>query len=580
MEKRMIDIAIAGLLHDIGKVVQRAQEDPWKPPEGHLLEGQPVHAKWTEYFIQYSVPQAYRPAALQGVYHHQPEKSPAADHSISNLIALADKLSAGERADEAPEGKGSQLPRQLVTIFDRVGTFRGKKDLPHHYLPLAELRLDQKAIFPTPVLDAKATVDAYGTLQKSFEAISRPMIDNPETYLENLQAGMQRYTWCIPSAYYHNLPDVSLYDHSRMTAALAVCMAERAGDEVERLLAAVRATFAEKATPADAELLSQPAAILVGGDISGIQKFLYTLSARKAAQTLRGRSFYLQLLTEAVLRFLLRELGLPGVNVIYSGGGHFYLLAPLSAADRLPDLQRRISEVMLKHHGAGLYFGLGWTKVPFSGFKRGAFPLYWDQMHAELSAIKLHRYQEFGGEFYTRIFEPIAHGGNQEATCAVCGEEKPGTTALFDQDDAEETRVCPQCKSFIDPLGIRLPDAAYVQLTFGQPIPQNATTALDALAEFGMGVQFFDKDCQPLSGLNGLTGAERAVQWALSDVTKWPDSKGIPVARTLHYSVNQVPRETFDDLQEKIKWHSPAGCPAHGCGQPGQPVQGRLWKWQ
>ena len=32
---------------------------------------------------------------------------------------------------------------------------------------------------------------------------------------------MQTYTWCIPSAYYQSVPDVSLYDHSRMTAALA-----------------------------------------------------------------------------------------------------------------------------------------------------------------------------------------------------------------------------------------------------------------------------------------------------------------------------------------------------------------------
>jgi CRISPR-associated protein, Csm1 family len=54
-----------------------------------------------------------------------------------------------------------------------------------------------------------------------------------------------------------------------------------------------------------------------------------------AARTLRGRSFYVQLLTEGVADFILRRLGLPPTNLIYAGGGNFYLLAGVSQQERL-----------------------------------------------------------------------------------------------------------------------------------------------------------------------------------------------------------------------------------------------------
>ncbi len=560
MEQRIADIAIAGLLHDVGKVLQRAQADPWLPPQGHSPEVQTVHAMWTEYFIDHSVYKVHRPAARPGVYHHQPDRSPAADHTISNLVALADKLSAGERADEMPEDTGSQLPRQMVSIFDRVCDYREQQNLTHHYLPLAELSLDSNAIFPGPVMDASAVAAAYSNLVEGLKQVCSQNIDDPETYLENLQAGLQRYTWCVPSAYYHSLPDVSLYDHSRMTAALAVCLAERPGSEVERLLAAVRATFAGKASPQDAELLAQPAALLIGGDISGIQKFLYTLSAKNAAKTLRGRSFYLQLLTEAVMRFVLHELGIPIVNVIYSGGGHFFLLAPLAAAEKLPAVRRKISEMILKHHGASLYFALGWSEVPFNGFKLGEFPRHWDQMHARLSAVKQHRYQEFGSDLYDRVFEPIAHGGNQEDTCSVCGEEKPGTSILKEQGEGEGTRICPLCKSFIESFGKYLPQTVCAAFTFGDPTPRDAKTAADVLAEFGMDVQLFDQNRQRLLPANGtLANPRRVTLWALQDKIQQPDTNGLPAALTLHYTVNQVPQMTFDELQDKANGISRLG---------------------
>ncbi|MBM4425645.1 MAG: hypothetical protein FJ031_00255 [Chloroflexi bacterium] len=63
----------------------------------------------------------------------------------------------------------------------------------------------------------------------------------------------------------------------------------------------------EKRADADARDRYDELRLLIGDDISGIQKFIYTITSKKAAQTLRGRSFYLQLLTEVVMGFVLAD---------------------------------------------------------------------------------------------------------------------------------------------------------------------------------------------------------------------------------------------------------------------------------
>ena len=201
-----------------------------------------------------------------------------------------------------------------------------------------------------------------------------------------------------------------------MTAALAVCMAGMAEGEIDTLVDATRIALQKKK-----ELPDTPVAILIGGDISGIQKFIYTISSKKAAQTLRGRSFYLQLLTEAILRSVLRELGLPYANVIYSGGGHFFLLAPVDAKERLPEIRKMVTQKMLQHHGTSLYFALGSAEVPASGFKAGKFPEYWSKMHADLGRAKQQRYTELGQAIHGAIFSVPETGGNPDDTCSVCG---------------------------------------------------------------------------------------------------------------------------------------------------------------
>lgn len=546
MEERIFQIALAGLLHDIGKLEQRAREDPWLPPENVKDEKLPVHAAWTIHFIETYLPKAYRTLALPAGFHHHSEKFPGADRALVNLLELADKLSAGERSDI--EEKGKNLPKQMVTIFDRISTNEGKKQGDWHYLPLKPLQLEESALFPGDPVGKKLEVPAYEVLCEVVRNAASENIADPTTYLENLYGAMEQAAWCVPSAFYHSIPDVSLFDHSRMTAALAVCLNDQDPAYIMRMLTAVQHEFTGNPDAADAEVLTKPAALLLGGDISGIQSFLYTLSAQKAAKTLRGRSFYLQLLTEAALRFVLNELELPCTQVIYSGGGHFYLLAPLSAQEKLPLIQKKVSEILLRHHGINLYLALGSAVVPLNGFKLGQFPEYWGKMHAALAKQKQQRYRELGDGFIKQIFEPVPNSGNEDDLCSVCGEDAK-TSQVKEDDGTGNVRICSLCQSMIEELGELLPGKKFLALGSCQPVNSTHGTASQVLQDFGLRFQFVkdkhdkvDLDCQHLT------------LWALDDPAdgKFPAS-AIPAARRLHYTVNQVPPHSFDELQKYVK---------------------------
>ena len=104
-----------------------------------------------------------------------------------------------------------------------------------------------------------------------------------------------------------HLPDVSLYDHLISTAALAVCIYEYLKEKNE--LDKVR--LGDDDTPV----------LLLGGDLSGIQSFIYDVISTNAAKNLKGRSFYLQMLVDNLLQQLLEELGLSNSQVVYASGG-------------------------------------------------------------------------------------------------------------------------------------------------------------------------------------------------------------------------------------------------------------------
>ena len=158
--------------------------------------------------------------------------------------------------------------------------------------------------------------------------------------------------------------DISLYDHSKLTAAFGSCIwiyLEESGcrDYHERLYLNAKTFYRE------------PAFLIYGIDISGIQDFIYTITSDGALKALRARSFYLDLLMEHLVDTILTETELSRANCIYCGGGHAYILLPNTTAtkDAIDRFEKETNEWMLDLFGTSLYVAGGYAVCSASDIK-------------------------------------------------------------------------------------------------------------------------------------------------------------------------------------------------------------------
>lgn len=106
--------------------------------------------------------------------------------------------------------------------------------------------------------------------------------------------------------------------------------------------------------------------MLILGDISGIQGFLFALPEEEGGQArmLRARSFFLQILTESLAFRVQRALGLPRDSLLFCAAGRFAIEASDDLVDAAASLDQERAEVerWLARNTAGeITFALGWS---------------------------------------------------------------------------------------------------------------------------------------------------------------------------------------------------------------------------
>jgi CRISPR-associated protein Csm1 len=433
-------VVLAALLHDIGKVWQRTGAPlptGYEAFEREDVGAHGAHARWSAACYQEIVPAAWRKGGHWVLTHHQPTEP------MARIVAAADRIAASEREDAETDGDPRRA--RLRSIFGRIH-LPGGATVPDADLPLVPLALERETLFPQRDLPPVQPVE-YQRLWEAFFAAARGLaaLTDFEAYLTSLLALLERYTWCVPSAAYRSVPDVSLYDHARVTAALAACLWQeycRGELDDHRLAALLHERTAEGS---DTSLFA-----LIAGDLSGVQRFLYSIASAGAARTLRGRSLFLQLLSEAAADLVLRRLDLPLPNLLYTGGAKFYLLAPVSALEDLATIRRELAEIFLAI-GGELYLVL--DGIPLTPRQVSQeFSEAWERIGQKLQEGKMRRFAEIASTHQSALFGPVGMGGPVSAgdLCDVCGR-------ILDEEEAlisDGVLRCRDCRAALRPAHV------------------------------------------------------------------------------------------------------------------------------
>ncbi len=388
---------LAALLHDIGKFRMRHTQ-PGKRHQEHSYEF--VNDEFADFFSP------CEDIFKNAIRHHHPERYPdirptQLEHVIEKQVTLADRLSASEREDEEREreyfGKSA-----LVSIMSRLKGF--SKEYRYGLNPL---NLERDTIMPTE--GAEVDRDAYTRLWTVFTSDFKKLADRenyaPAVY-QAVVALIRKYTSRMPSATpwgaseKRAVPDVSLYDHLRTTAAIAACI----GRELSE--ADIDVQLSNRKDAPDKKICA-----LIKGDISGIQNFLYQILSEGAARELRGRSFYLQLLTEAIAHWVLKQFDLPITNLLLASGGHFYILAPYTEAkEKLDTIRQTISQKLWALHKGDLACMLAGISIKAGDFAAENFSRKWDAVSEKVQQRKQEKWSEMGTqEMFENFFEPHAY---------------------------------------------------------------------------------------------------------------------------------------------------------------------------
>jgi len=318
-------------------------------------------------------------------------------------------------------GQKREPEKVLTCIFSLIKTDAAAVE--SRFYSAQPLALQHDTLFPNVQPEAQRPGPKLWD-QFTGEVLAIPEAD-PDARFETFYHLYHKYAWAVPCTY--GEPGVSLFEQWKAVAALVFATGQ--------------------------DWRNGPAGkfTLIGGDIPGIQDFVYTITSKGAAKGLRGRSFFLQLLGDAVVRRLLADLGLCSGNVIYNAGGNFMLLGPTGSMATLPEWQTTFNRVLLDEFEGDLYLALAWEDLPSSAVGTSAFVDVREQLGTKIAAAKNRRFAEVvDKDGWAALFQTQGQGGLEY--CQVCHREpQPGEELVEEVTEAGETvRTCVQCLGFED----------------------------------------------------------------------------------------------------------------------------------
>jgi CRISPR-associated protein Csm1 len=541
MDENIYKIAIAAFMHDIGKFAERAKgktrpskelKAAFYPDDKFLADNmdlyQPYyngrythnHAVFTAAFIDHIeklLPEPFNkgnwglddPFINLAAGHHKP-RTP-----LQWVIAMADRISSGFDRREFEEYYNREIgirdykKTRLLTIFEGIALDgKWQEDSLDSYrfrYPLKEL--SPLNIFPIDTskyreIEREQTSTEYTDLFFDFidslEKLSHRK--NIPLWFEHFDTLFMLYTSHIPAATVgRTVPDVSLYDHSKTTAALAsaIYLYHQQNNRME--IEGIK-DYEDKKF------------LLVTGDFYGIQNFIFAQGGstnKFAAKLLRGRSFAVSLISELAADMLCREIGLTTSSIVLNAAGKFTLLAPNTEQTRaqIKAVEEKINDWLIKIFYGESSLGISIIEASGSDFVLHKFDVLWDRLAVAIESKKYYKIdlEKYGGVIPDYLDQ--FHNNLNWKLCPFCGKRASSPEVEGDPLLGEEKSACKICRDHIyigtslvrsSRIAITTTDARFYGNKVTEPILGKYQLSFDVsgklheLADSGMLLKYWD----------------------------------------------------------------------------------------
>lgn len=405
------NVYYSSLLHDIGKFIERSRlfkEHTQIYENDFGVSRKYAHRLYSALFADQFKSKTFLSdgSILKSVlFHHGSDEISKnfLDTDVqTKIIRIADDLASGERQEKTnqeEDDKKDYLRVKLSSVFSEIALSKNNLNNIKKYYEINPLELKDEIVFPQSEENQSEENSYPDAVKKFFEEFQEFGDD------KNLLFYLEKFIWCVPSETYSSSPNISLYDHLRVTAAIANCLAvEYYNNKYFRknLFNYQQIKKENNYVIEPKELSEENLFLLIQADFSGIQNFIFDITI-SAAKSLKARSFYLQILSEVICKYLIDKLELEETNVIYNGGGNFYLLIPYSLKNNFYECKKYISEILLKVHNGDIYLALGELPMKMVDFKN--FGEQWKKSSEIISKLKNKKFEELN---YDNLFEPFS----------------------------------------------------------------------------------------------------------------------------------------------------------------------------
>lgn len=399
----------AGLLHDVGKVCIRATHERQR----HSILG----AEFIRSFLADTEADKQLLRCIK--YHHGRELSGAGldIDDLAYVIYEADNIAAGADRREA-EGdlndRGAKFDSDLC-LENIFNVFSG--DAEPSYFSLRELDAMKKENFPHGNKSI-ATQGQYASIMRYMEKNFR--MKSPISMEENelLRILEDTLIYVPSSTNTEEHADISLYDHMKMTGATAAVL-------MKYMKTLGITDYKGFCFTHNKENRNKDVFLMISGDFSGIQKFIYHIRSEGAMRMLRGRSFYLDIALENIVDELLNALHFSRANLIYCSGGHFYILADNTkeTQDAVKDVAKKINQGLVKLFSGTLYLAIGCEPLCANDLMAESDTVHhkkniFRSVSEKVSMAKLSRY---GPDILTELFDENSNVNRADQGARECG---------------------------------------------------------------------------------------------------------------------------------------------------------------